>query len=214
MTAPGVSRSDPTTPSTAPAAGGDGGQDPSQGILEATKQVARLLKASGHRFALAGSVASYAHGVPRRTLHDTDFCVLRDEIEAVTEVLNGSGMEVWSPPEDWLVKTEFQGQQIDLIFSLSDRPVSAELLERAVARPVDSVWMPVLAPTDLMVSQLTPFSEHHCDFGRVLPLARTLREQIDWAEVRSRCSGLPMAEAFLYLLERLDVIGPSGEETP
>ncbi|GAA1095927.1 hypothetical protein [Kitasatospora arboriphila] len=53
---------------------GNGGQDPSQGILEATEQVARLLKASGHRFALAGSVASYAsyaHGVPRRTWPST-----------------------------------------------------------------------------------------------------------------------------------------------
>ncbi|WP_431683212.1 nucleotidyltransferase family protein [Kitasatospora sp. KL5] len=213
MSDSGVSRIEQAT-TPAAASGGNGARDPSQGILEATKQVARLLKASGHRFALAGSVAAYAHGVPRRTLHDTDFCVLRDEVDALTEVLNTAGLRVWSPPDDWLVKTEFQGQQIDLIFSLSDRPVTEDLLERAVSRPVDSVWMPVLAPTDLMASQLTAFSEHHCDFGRVLPIARTLREQIDWAELRSRCRGLPMAEAFLYLLERLDVIEPSREATP
>ncbi|PBC70448.1 putative nucleotidyltransferase-like protein [Streptomyces sp. TLI_235] len=175
---PGISRSAPTAPSTG--AAGNGDQDPSQGILEATKQVARLLRASGRRFALAGSVAAYAHGVPRRTLHDTDFCVLRDEIDAVSEVLTRSGLHVWSPPEDWLVKTEFQGRPVDLIFFLSDRPVSADLLERAAARPVDSVWMPVLAPTDLLVSQLTAFSEHHCDFGRVLLLGSyLLAEAID-----------------------------------
>jgi hypothetical protein len=44
--------------------------------------------------------------------------------------------------------------------------------------------MPVLTPTDLMRSLLASFSEHHCDFGAVPPIARTLREKIDWDEVR------------------------------
>lgn len=192
----------------------DAPADPWQGILEATKQVAGLLKASGHRFALAGSVAAYAHGVARRTVHDTDFCVLREDAADVVDVLRGAGLRVWSPPEDWLVKADFRGHPIDLIFDLSDRPVTAELLERAQVLPVDSVWMPVLSPTDLMASQLTAFSEHHCDFGATLPVARTLRERVDWAAVRERCRGLPMADAFLFLLERLDVIGPEEPTLP
>ena len=62
---------------------------------------------------------------------------------------------------------------------------------------------------DLVVSQLTAFSEHHCDFGVALPLARTLRERVDWTEVRRSAEGRAMAEAFLFLLERLDA-APDG----
>lgn len=186
--------------------------DRSQEILEATKKVAGLLKASGCRFALAGGVAAYAHGVARRSLHDADFCILRAEAERVTEVLSGAGLRIWEPPEDWLLKAECRGQTVDLIFDLADQSVTPELLERAQVLPVDSVRMPVLHPTDLMSSLLDAFSEHHCDFGAVLPIARTLRERIDWTEIRRRADGKPMADAFLYLLERLDVITPAGPE--
>jgi hypothetical protein len=184
--------------------------DRSQAILEATKHVAGLLKASGQRFALAGGVAAYAHGVARRSLHDTDFCVLREDADKVVEVLTTAGLRVWAPPEDWLIKAECQSQAIDLIFELADQSVTPELLDRAQVLPVDSMRMPVLAPTDLICSLLSAFSEHHCDFGAVLPIARTVRERIEWAEVRRRVGANAMADAFLYLLERLDVIGPAA----
>jgi hypothetical protein len=180
--------------------------DPSQAILEATKQVAGVLKAGGFRFALVGSVAAYAHGVARRPPHDTDFGILREDVDRVLDALAQAGLTVWRPPEDWLVKAEFRDQTVDLIIALSDQPVTAELLARAETLPVDSVWMPVLSPTDLMISQLRSFSEHHCDFGTALPIARTLRERIDWGRVRCECGALPMGDAFLFLLERLQVI--------
>ncbi|GAA2778789.1 hypothetical protein GCM10019017_24840 [Streptomyces showdoensis] len=66
--------------------------------------------------------------------------------------------------------------------------------------------MPVIAPTDLMASRLAALSEHHCDFGALLPVARGLRERVDWDEVRKITDGRPMAAAFLYLLELLEVI--------
>jgi hypothetical protein len=198
-------------PSGEPAVRADG-SDPSQEILEATKQVAHLLKADERSFALAGSVAAYAHGVPRRSLHDADFCVLREDVDAIAETLTSAGLRVWRPPEDWLVKAEYRGSTIDLIFSLSDRPVGQELLARAEMLPVDSMWMPVLTATDLIGSQLSALSEHHCDFGALLPIARTLRERVDWSEVRRQADGRPMALAFLYLLELLDVIRPPGED--
>ncbi|AOT57414.1 MULTISPECIES: nucleotidyltransferase family protein [Streptomyces] len=184
--------------------------DRTQAILEATKQVAGILKAGGHRFALAGSVAAYAHGVPASLQHDTDFAVLREDEQAVTEALQSAGIRVRKPPEDWLIKATCRGEEIDLIFELARHPVTAELLERAQVLPVDSVHMPVLAPTDLMGSQLAAFSEHHCDFGSVLPIARVLRERIDWDLLRRESAGRPMPEAFLYLLERLNVIEPKG----
>jgi hypothetical protein len=48
--------------------------------------------------------------------------------------------------------------------------------------------------------------EHYCDFSRMLPVARALREQVDWAEVRKAVVDNPFAEVFLELLDRLDVV--------
>ncbi|MET7643619.1 hypothetical protein ABZS83_08205 [Streptomyces sp. NPDC005426] len=186
--------------------------DLNQAILEAAKQVAAILKRHGHAFALAGSVAVYAHGGTGNLRHDADFCIRPEDAESVVATLQGAGLPVFTPPEDWLVKAKCLGQDIDLIFELAHRPVTTELLGRAVELPVDSVRMPVLAPTDLMRALLSAFSEHHCDFGAVLPIARQLREMVDWQAVRDECGNAPMPAAFLYLLERLDVIAPRGGE--
>ncbi|MFB7454131.1 nucleotidyltransferase family protein [Streptomyces sp. NPDC056194] len=180
--------------------------DHTQAILETTKEVGAVLKASGRPFALVGSVAAYAHGIPVRLQHDTDFALMREDSDVVTESLREHGVQIVEPPEDWLVKARAGGEEIDLIFSLAGRPVTAELLARAQTLSVDSVHMPVLAPTDLMTCRLLALSEHHCDFGPLLPMARGLRERIEWERVREAVVGAPMGEAFLYLLELLDVL--------
>jgi hypothetical protein len=182
--------------------------DRTRAILEAAKEVGALLKRKDHRFALAGSVAVHAHGGNVHLQHDVDFCVPPEEADAVAATLREGGLSVHPAPEDWLLKATCFGQDVDLIFELSHRPVTPELLARARELPVDSVRMPVLSPTDLLVSLLDAFSEHHCDFGAVLPVARSLREKVDWQEVRRSCGARPMPAAFLFLLERLDVIEP------
>ncbi|MFI5972378.1 hypothetical protein [Streptomyces sp. NPDC051452] len=183
-------------------------QDRSQAILEATKQIGALLKRAGHPFALAGSVAVYAHGGSRYLQHDADFCVLPDDADAVADTLREAGLAVLTPPEDWLLKTTCHGQNIDIIFALAHEPVTKDMLDRAEFLPVDSVLMPVLSPTDLIRSLISAFSEHYCDFGSVLPVARAVREKVDWDAVRAACGEQPMPAAFLFLLERLNVIDP------
>lgn len=184
--------------------------DRHQAILEATKQVAAVLKRHGQDFALAGSVAVYAHGGAGSLQHDADFCIRPEDAEAVAATLEDAGLTVYAPPEDWLLKAKCLGQDVDLIFGLAQETVSTELLGRAQDLSVDSVQMPVLAPTDLLRSLLAAFSEHHCDFGAVLPIARLLREKVDWEQIRREFGDVPMPAAFLYLLERLDVIAPQG----
>ncbi|MFI6417247.1 hypothetical protein ACIBG6_07520 [Streptomyces sp. NPDC050842] len=71
----------------------------------------------------------------------------------------------------------------------------------------DSVPMPVLAPTDLTVSRLPAKPEHHRDVGALLPVTRGLRERIECPRVFTR---RPIATAFLYLLELLDVLPHCG----
>jgi len=187
-------------------------EDRTQPILDAAKQVGSLLKAAGHRFALAGGVAAYAHGVPLSLHHDADFCIIRADAEDVANTLRKEGLTVFVPPEDWLIKAQCRGEQIDLIFELAQQAVDEEFLARAEELSVDSVRMPVIGATDLIGSLLAAFSEHHCDFGAVLPLARHLREKVDWPGLRARFGAQPMPDAFLYLLERLDVIDPDGRE--
>ncbi|MFF3073626.1 hypothetical protein ACFVSN_01040 [Kitasatospora sp. NPDC057904] len=186
--------------------------DRAQAILEAAKRIGSLLKAKEHPFALAGGVAAYAHGATVRLQHDADFCIRREDAAAVTRTLREAGLQVFLPPEDWLIKARCLGQDVDLILELAKRPVTSELLDRAEVLPVDSVHMPVLAATDMVGSLLAAFSEHHCDFGAVLAVVRPLREKVDWGRVRAERSGKPMPDAFLYLLERLQVIGPDGSE--
>ncbi|MFD7445428.1 nucleotidyltransferase family protein [Streptomyces sp. NPDC059909] len=183
-------------------------QDHTQSILETTKQVAALLKASGYAFALAGSVAAHAHGVPAVLRHDTDFCIRREDVDGVVQALREGGVEIVPAPEDWLVKARAGGEEIDLIFELAHRPVTDDMLRNAPVLSVDSVRMPVLTPYDLLSSRLAALSEHHCDFGPLLTVARTLRERIDWNALRDEHRREPLADAFLYLLVRLDVIDP------
>lgn len=180
--------------------------DRSQAILEAAKEIGALLKRAGHHFALAGSVAVYAHGGSRYLQHDADFAILPEDAEAVAGTLREAGLPVRTPPEDWLVKTTCHGQNVDIIFALAHQPVTRDMLDRAHVLPVDSVLMPVLSPTDLIRSLISAFSEHYCDFGSVLPVARAVREKVDWDEVRTTCGDQPMPAAFLFLLERLNVI--------
>ncbi|MDN0199807.1 nucleotidyltransferase family protein [Streptomyces sp. S.PNR 29] len=190
---------------------GDLPLDRNQAILQAAKQVGSILKRNEHAFALAGSVAVYAHGGTQNLQHDVDFCIRPEDAESVADTLREAGLTVYTPPEDWLLKANCFGQQVDLIFELAHEPVSTELLSRAEELSVDSVLMPVLSPTDLMHSLLAAFSEHHCDFGAVLPIARTLREKIDWDAVRRACGDAPMPAAFFFILERLEII-PAKEE--
>jgi hypothetical protein len=180
--------------------------DHTQAILQTTKRVAAVLKAAGLPFALTGSVAAYAHGVPGSLQHDTDFCVRREDAEAVLTALAGDGVQPVPAPEDWLVKGRAGGEDIDLIFELGHRPVTTELLKSAPVLSVDSVRMPVLPPSELLSTLLGALTEQHCDFGALLPLARTLRERIDWERIRAQYQSEPLPDAFLYLLERLGVI--------
>ncbi|MFB9514793.1 nucleotidyltransferase family protein [Streptomyces purpureus] len=183
-------------------------KDHTQAILETTKRVAVLLKASGYPFALAGSVAAHAHGVPAVLQHDTDFCIRRQDVDGVVQSLREGGVEIVPSPEDWLVKARAGGEEIDLIFELSHRPVTDDMLQKAHVLAVDSVRMPVLAPHDMLSSRLAALSEQYCDFGRLLTIARALRERIDWDALRAEYQHEPLPDAFLYLLERLGVIEP------
>ena len=177
------------------------------GFREGLKRVAVALKESGVPFALAGGYAAWARGAPEAG-HDVDFLVPPEESSRSREELARHGLDVRQPPEDWLFKVDTDGVTVDVIHRTSGTPLE-DALARATETEVLSVRMPVLTATDVTTEKLLAMDEHYCDFGALLPTVRALREQVDWDEVRRRSTGHAFAEAFLFLLERLDVVASS-----
>ncbi|WP_255609171.1 nucleotidyltransferase [Micromonospora sp. PLK6-60] len=180
-----------------------------ESLLHTLKRVAAVLKQSDIPFALGGSFAVYAHG-GHSSEHDVDFLIREEDVERALAELVAAGFTAERPPEDWLVKVYDEGRMVDLIHRPIETPVTEETFTDTIVRPVDAIHMPVLSATQLMVHKLLSFSQHYCDFARALPLARSLREQIDWERVRKETQHSPYAEAFLVLLDRLDVVPGSG----
>jgi predicted nucleotidyltransferase len=84
--------------------------------------------------------------------------------------------------------------------------VTDEWLERAEEREVMAMRLPVLALEDLMVTKLVALREQEPDYAQVLKVARALREQVDWDEVRDRTAESPFARAFFTLVEGLAIV--------
>jgi hypothetical protein len=174
-------------------------------LITTLKRVAAVLKQEGIPFALAGGFAAYAHGGTSSD-HDVDFLLRERDVEQSLEALERVGFQVVRPPEDWLVKVYDDELMVDLIFRPVDRPVTDETLADTVPISVNAILMPVISATVLMEHKLLTFGQHYCDFAKALPLARSLREQIDWVRVHEATKESPYAQAFLVLLDKLDVI--------
>ncbi len=174
-------------------------------IRDLLKRVAVALKEGGVPFALCGGYAAWVRGAPEPD-HDADFLVANEEAERAAKVLADAGLQVEDPAEDWLTKVVQGNSFVDVLWRTCGRPVESELIERAEDRPVLSVHMPVLAATDILVTKLMALDEHYCDFSRMLPVARALREQVDWDTVRREVADNDFAVVFLELLARLGVV--------
>ncbi len=178
-----------------------------ESLREALKRVAVALKETGIPFALIGGYAVWARGGPEPD-HDVDFMVAEEDASTVAERLAEEGFQVVQPPEDWLFKVFTDDAMVDVIHRDSGEPATRTVVEDADEMEVLSVLMPVLSGTELVVQRLNAMDEHMCDFGRQLPVARALREQVDWPRVRKETAQNDFAAAFLHLLERLSIIEP------
>lgn len=180
------------------------GDDAQQDLREALKAVAVALKESGVPFALMGSYAMWAWGGPEPD-HDVDLMVAEDDAAEAASVLAERGFQVVQPPEDWLFKVFVDSAMVDVIYRPGGVVADRAQVERAASTRVLSVEMPVLPATDLMVQKLTALSEHQCDLAALLPAARALREQVDWAHVSQETADNDFAVTLLFLLRRLGI---------
>ena len=174
-------------------------------LQQTLKKTAAALRAADVPFALAGGLAAWARGGPESD-HDLDFVVKPEDADRALEVLAETGLRPEKPPEGWLYKAWDGDVLVDLIFDPAGNPVTDRVLARADELEVAAVPMHVMSLEDVLVTKLHALREHELDYDGLLAIARALREQVNWDDVRIRTFGSPYAKAFFVLLEELGIV--------
>jgi predicted nucleotidyltransferase len=185
--------------------------DQFEAIKESLKKAAAALQRAEVPFLLGGGLATWVRGGPESD-HDLDLLVRPEDADRALEVLAEEGMRPEKPPENWLYKAWDGEVLIDVIFSPSGETITDENFERAEELEVNAVRMQVAALEDVIAAKLLALGEHEADYGPVLEIARAVREQVDWAEVRARTASSPFAKGFFTLAEELEIL--SGKAPP
>jgi Uncharacterised nucleotidyltransferase len=183
-------------------------------LIDAMKVAVAVLRDAGVPFMLGGSMAAWARGGPEPD-NDLDLMVKPDHAQVALEALEAAGMRIEMPPEEWLYKAWHGDALIDLIFRPSGLELTDEVFARADQLSVMALGMPVMALEDALVTMLYALDEHALDYAQILLIARALREQIDWPQLRTRAAGSPYAKAFLTMVEELGIAPePSSASQP
>ncbi len=173
-------------------------------ILQTLKKAAGALRDADVPFALGGGLAVWARG-GAKTEHDVDFFVKPADAQRAQQALIAADLEGETPPEGWLLKAWDGNILVDLIFEPRGGPVDDDWFERAEELDVYAVTMLVASLDDVLMTKLLALNEQNLDYSSVLEIARAVREQLDWDDIRRRCEGSPYAKAFLVLVEELGV---------
>jgi len=176
-----------------------------QRLIETLKIAVAALREAGVPFMLGGSLAAWARGGPEPQ-NDLDFMVKPQDANRALDALAAAGMRPERPPEEWLFKAWNGDALVDLIFCPSGIAIDDETLARADRLSVAAVGTPVMALEDVLVTMLCALDEHQLDYSRMVAIARSLREQIDWPRLRARTGSSAYAKAFFTLAEELGII--------
>ena len=181
------------------------GNDDFPAMLATLKRSAGALREAGVPFMLGGSVACWVRGGPESD-HDLDLMVKPEDAEEALQILARLGMRAEKPPEGWLYKAYDEGDVlVDVIFSPVGVAITDEVLARADLLEVEAQPMLVMTLEDVLVTKLLALDENSLDYRPVVQIARSLREQVDWHDVRERTAGSAYAAAFFTLVEELGI---------
>jgi hypothetical protein len=175
------------------------------GMVPTLKRSAAALRDAGIPFLVGGGVASWVRGGPS-TDHDLDFLVKPEDADKALNALVEAGLRPERPPEEWLYKAYDGDVLVDLIFNPAGLDVDDELIARGEEREVEAMTMRVIRPEDLLVSKIMAMTEHSINYRSCLEIARSLREQIDWDDVRRRTESSPYGRAFFVIAEGLGIV--------
>jgi hypothetical protein len=173
-------------------------------ILDTMKKAAGALRDAEVPFALGGGLAVWARG-GAKTEHDVDFFVKPEDAERAQQALVAAGLEPETPPEGWLLKAWDGNVLVDLIYEPRGGPITDAWFERSDELDVYAVTMLVASLDDVLMTKLLALNEQNLDYSSVLEMARAVREQIDWDEVRRRTAESPFARAFFEIVDGLEI---------
>ena len=173
-------------------------------MLATLKRSAGALREAGIPFMLGGGLACWVRGGPESD-HDLDLMVKPEDAEQALATLAAIGLRPEKPSEGWLYKAFDEDVMVDIIFSPVGVAITDEVLARAEMLEVEAQPMLVMTLDDVLVTKLLALDENSLDYKAVLLIARSLREQIEWDDVRARTAGSPYAAAFFTLVEELGV---------
>lgn len=180
-------------------------------LTDSLKRSVAALEGQGIPYLLGGGLGCWARGGPPSS-NDIDLMVKPEDAERALEALVEAGMKPERPPEDWLLKAWDGDVLVDLIHHPRGLMIDDEVLARGEELSVRSFHVRVMALEDVLTTKLMALTEHSLRYDSLLRIARALREQVDWAQVRQQVEDNDFAVVFLILLDRLGVVPASLSE--
>jgi Uncharacterised nucleotidyltransferase len=181
-----------------------------EAIEGSLKKVVAAFERAQIPYLLGGGLAAWARG-GTESYKDLDFMVRPDDAERALDALAAEGMRTERPAEQWLLKAWDGEVLIDLIHHPEGIEIDDAVIARGDQINVFGVEVQVMALEDVLTTKLLALGEHDLDYERLVQIARSLREQIDWEALRRRTEQSPYARAFFTLAEELE-IAPAVEE--
>lgn len=179
-------------------------------LTDSLKRAVAALADQGIPYLLGGGLGCWARGGPPSS-NDIDLMVKPEDVERAQAALAEAGMRPETPPEQWLRKAWDGDILIDLIFEPSGMRIDDEAIARGDELSVMAMQVRVMDLNDILVTKLLALDEHSADYGDLLMITRSLREQIDWASLRERTAESPFAAAFFTIADGLE-ISPSAPQ--
>ena len=173
-------------------------------LTDSLKRAAAALQSEGVPFLLGGGLGCWARGGPPSS-NDIDLMLKSEDAQRAQDALAEAGMRPSSPPEQWLLKAYDGEILVDLIFAPSGMVIDDEVIGRGEELSVMAMQMRVMDLNDILITKLMALDEHSADYGDLILITRSLREQIDWARLREETASSPFAVAFFALADGLEI---------
>ncbi|HEX6781695.1 MAG TPA: nucleotidyltransferase [Solirubrobacterales bacterium] len=173
-------------------------------LTESLKRSVAALEERDVPYLLGGGLGCWARGGPPSS-NDIDLMVKREDAERAQEALAAAGMRPETPPEQWLLKAWDGEILIDLIFEPSGMEIDDEVIARGERLSVMAMDIDVMDLDDILITKLMALDEHSADYGDLILITRSLREQIDWTRLREETAQSPFAVAFFALADGLGI---------
>jgi hypothetical protein len=173
-------------------------------LTDSLKRAIAALERQEIPYLLGGGLGCWARGGPPSS-NDIDLMLKPEDAERAQAALVEAGMRPETPPEQWLRKAWDGDILVDLIYEPSGVRIDDEVIARGEEMSVEAMQIRVMDLDDILVTKLLALDEHSADYRDLILISRSLREQIDWAQLRERTAESPFARAFFTLADGLEI---------